>query len=124
MNRVDGLDYGTAIEYIRANPNDVDQCWIGYAEGMAKTGHGGVPPMVYQNEPFFGGDRFDQFIWGLNQSGLTKRPTQRPHTPPKVCVGQMACSALFRMCSQAKYQTKHQHKCQPDDAVWQPAANK
>jgi hypothetical protein len=46
---------------------------------MARTGHGGVPLMVFQNEPFFGGDRFDQFVWRLTQSGLTRRP--EPHAP-------------------------------------------
>jgi len=51
----------------------VDQCWLDNQSGMAATGHGGVPLMVFQNEPFFGGDRFDQFLWRLRQSGLTKR---------------------------------------------------
>jgi len=77
-NRVDGLDYDEAIAYIRKNPEEVDQCWIDNAEGMARTGHGGVPLMVFQNEPFFGGDRFDQFVWRLTQSGLTRRPVPRP----------------------------------------------
>ncbi|HIG40016.1 MAG TPA: hypothetical protein EYQ14_05675 [Gammaproteobacteria bacterium] len=47
-------------------------------------GHGGVPLMVYQNEPFFGGDRFDQFVWRLQQSGLTRRTVPRAPivTPP------------------------------------------
>jgi len=29
--------------------------------------------MVIHGEPFFGGDRFDQFFWRLRQNGLTKR---------------------------------------------------
>jgi len=77
-NRVDGLDYDEAIAYIRKNPEEIDQCWIGNAEGMARTGHGGVPLMVFQGEPFFGGDRFDQFLWRLRQSGLTRRTEPRP----------------------------------------------
>ncbi len=77
FNRIDGLDYDEAIAYIRKNPEEIDQCWIDNAEGMARTGHGGVPLMVYQNEPFFGGDRFDQFVWRLHQSGLTRRPKPR-----------------------------------------------
>lgn len=36
-------------------------------------GHYGVPLMVFEGEPFFGQDRLDQFIWRLEQSGLTKR---------------------------------------------------
>ena len=76
-NRVDGLDYDEAIAYIRKNPEKIDQCWIDNAEGMARTGHGGVPLMVYQDEPFFGGDRFDQFVFRLQQSGLTRRHAPR-----------------------------------------------
>lgn len=78
VNRVDGMDYDKAIKYIQKNPEKVDQCWIDNAEGMARTGHGGVPLMVYQDEPFFGGDRFDQFLWRLKQNGLTKRTAPRP----------------------------------------------
>ncbi len=77
FNRIDGLDYDEAIAYIRKNPEEIDQCWIDNAEGMARTGHGGVPLMVYQDEPFFGGDRFDQFVFRLQQSGLTRRPAPR-----------------------------------------------
>jgi hypothetical protein len=40
---------------------------------QSQTGHGGVPLMVIHGEPFFGGDRFDQFFWRLRQNGLTKR---------------------------------------------------
>ena len=85
MNRVDGLHYKKAIKYIRKNPEEIDQCWIDNAEGMARTGHGGVPLMVIegQDEPFFGGDRFDQFVWRLRQNGLTRRPAPRaPSTTP------------------------------------------
>ena len=77
MNRVDGLDHDEAIAYIRENPEEIDQRWIDNAEGMARTGHGGVPLMVHQGEPFFGGDRFEQFVWRLTQSGLTRRPEPR-----------------------------------------------
>ena len=33
---------------------------------------------AFQNEPFFGGDRFDQFVYRLRQSGLTRRQEPRP----------------------------------------------
>ena len=84
FNRVDGLDYDEAIAYIRKNPEEIDQCWIDNAVGMARTGHGGVPLMAIQDEPFFGGDRFDQFVWRLTQNGLTRRTEPRPPftTPP------------------------------------------
>lgn len=73
FNEIEGLDYDTAIKSIQNNPGEVDACWLENADLMAATGHGGVPLMVFQNEPFFGGDRFDQFLWRLRQSGLTRR---------------------------------------------------
>lgn len=36
-------------------------------------GHYGVPLMVYQGEPFFGQDRYDQLLWRMQQDGLSKR---------------------------------------------------
>jgi len=77
FNRIYGLDYDEAIAYIRENSEEVDQVWIDNAKGMARTGHGGVPLMVYQDEPFFGGDRFDQFVVRLQENGLTRRPAPR-----------------------------------------------
>lgn len=36
-------------------------------------GHYGVPLMVYQGEPFFGQDRYDQLVWRMKQNGMTAR---------------------------------------------------
>jgi 2-hydroxychromene-2-carboxylate isomerase len=36
-------------------------------------GHYGVPLMVYDGEPFFGQDRFDQLLWRMRQKGLERR---------------------------------------------------
>ncbi len=36
-------------------------------------GHYGVPLMVYEGEPFFGQDRFDQLLWRMQQKGLKRR---------------------------------------------------
>jgi hypothetical protein len=36
-----------------------------------------------QDEPFFGGDRFDQFLWRVRQNGATTRPEPRPPFAPK-----------------------------------------
>lgn len=36
-------------------------------------GHYGVPLMVFEGEPFFGQDRFDQLVWRMGQRGLAKR---------------------------------------------------
>lgn len=56
----------------------------GQAEGIAaeieasqvahqEAGHWGVPTMVFENEPFFGQDRFDVLVWRLKQRGMTPR---------------------------------------------------
>jgi 2-hydroxychromene-2-carboxylate isomerase len=34
-------------------------------DAMLKAGHWGVPLMVYQGEPFYGQDRFDQLLWRM-----------------------------------------------------------
>ena len=36
-------------------------------------GHYGVPLMVFEGEPFFGQDRFDQLKWRMRQKGLEQR---------------------------------------------------
>lgn len=40
------------------------------AEAMLAAGHWGVPLMVYQNEPFYGQDRFDHLLWRLKRTGV------------------------------------------------------
>jgi 2-hydroxychromene-2-carboxylate isomerase len=36
-------------------------------------GHYGVPLMVYEGEPFFGQDRYDQLVWRMQQQGMRKK---------------------------------------------------
>jgi 2-hydroxychromene-2-carboxylate isomerase len=36
-------------------------------------GHYGVPLMVYDGEPFFGQDRYDQLVWRMQQKGMMAR---------------------------------------------------
>jgi 2-hydroxychromene-2-carboxylate isomerase len=78
FNRIEGLDYDEAIEFIRKNPGKVDAVWLENSKVQTQAGHGGVPLMIFQGEPFFGGDRFDQLFWRLSQSGLTERKKARP----------------------------------------------
>jgi len=78
FNRIKGLDYDTAIEFMRKSPEKVDAIWLENAKVQTQAGHGGVPLMIFQGEPFFGGDRFDQLFWRLSQSGLTMRKNPRP----------------------------------------------
>ncbi|WP_371226890.1 DsbA family protein [Roseovarius sp. 2305UL8-3] len=37
------------------------------AQAMLDAGHWGVPLMVYQGEPFYGQDRFDQLLWRMKE---------------------------------------------------------
>jgi len=78
FNRIEGLDYDTAVKYMQKNIEEIDNCWLGNSQIQTQAGHGGVPLMIFQGEPFFGGDRFDAFVWRLQQSGLTKRNQPRP----------------------------------------------
>lgn len=44
------------------------------SEAEQRTGgHYGVPLMVYDGEPFFGQDRYDQLVWRMQQKGMTAR---------------------------------------------------
>ena len=36
-------------------------------------GHYGVPLMVYDGEPFFGQDRYDQLVWRMQQKGMAAK---------------------------------------------------
>jgi 2-hydroxychromene-2-carboxylate isomerase len=78
FNQIEGLDYDEAISYIKKNPEKVDAIWLENSSIQTQAGHGGVPLMIFQGEPFFGGDRFDPFVWRLYQSGLTSRNEPRP----------------------------------------------
>lgn len=77
VNSVDGLDYDKAIQFIREQPEKVDAVWQENQVVQLNAGHGGVPLMIFENEPFFGQDRFEVFYWRLRQSGLTKRKELR-----------------------------------------------
>jgi 2-hydroxychromene-2-carboxylate isomerase len=82
FNSIDGLDYDTAIQNIREHTEEVDAVWQKNQMIQLNAGHGGVPLMIFQGEPFFGQDRFNQFYWRLRQSGLTRR--DKPRAPSTV----------------------------------------
>ncbi len=42
-------------------------------EALEKSGHWGVPTLVYEGEPFFGQDRVDLALWRMKQNGLKTR---------------------------------------------------
>lgn len=42
-------------------------------ENQRLGGHYGVPLMVYDGEPFFGQDRYEQLVWRMRQKGMERR---------------------------------------------------
>ena len=51
----------------------LDAIIAGHQEQQSVGGHYGVPLMVFEGEPFFGQDRFDQLVWRMRQKGLKPR---------------------------------------------------
>jgi hypothetical protein len=77
FNSIDGLNYNATIKDINANPDKYDSVWQQNQVEFQATGQGGVPTMSFNDEPFFGQDRFNQFFWRLRENGLTQRKVRR-----------------------------------------------
>ena len=71
------IDYDATIKDIQKNPQKYDDVWMANQDEFYKSGHGGVPCMVFRGEPFFGQDRVEQLYWRLRQNGLTERPAPK-----------------------------------------------
>ncbi len=54
-------------------PDKYDQVIDDNHEALKEAGHWGVPTLVYDDEPFWGQDRIDLFLWRLRQHGLGHR---------------------------------------------------
>ena len=68
-----GLDLKKLDSEIERDP-DRNEATIAENESAQKNaGHWGVPLMVFNNEPFFGQDRFDLLRWRMQRNGLTHR---------------------------------------------------
>lgn len=63
-----GLDAQVAVESDR-----LDSAIKANQDAQRVGGHYGVPLMVFDGEPFFGQDRFDQMQWRMAQKGLARR---------------------------------------------------
>jgi 2-hydroxychromene-2-carboxylate isomerase len=68
-----GLDLSELDVAIEANPAHFDALIAANQDAHAAAGHWGVPTMVFEDEPFFGQDRFDDLVWRLEQKGLSPR---------------------------------------------------
>jgi 2-hydroxychromene-2-carboxylate isomerase len=68
-----GLDLTALDAQVADNPAHYDAAIRASQDAQRLGGHYGVPLMVFEGEPFFGQDRFDQVKWRLEQKGLAKR---------------------------------------------------
>jgi 2-hydroxychromene-2-carboxylate isomerase len=69
-----GLDLAEMDAAVAAEPERLDGVITASQEAQRAGGHYGVPLMVFNGEPFFGQDRFDQLKWRMQQKGLARRP--------------------------------------------------
>lgn len=68
-----GLDLAEMDAIVLAEQDRLDAAIIANQAAQRRGGHYGVPLMVFEGEPFFGQDRFDQLVWRMTQKGLTRR---------------------------------------------------
>ena len=68
-----GLDLATLDAAIEADPDHYHAAIEKAQQDQRTGGHYGVPLMVFDGEPFFGQDRFDQMQWRMEQKGLVRR---------------------------------------------------
>jgi len=68
-----GLDLAELDAAIAAEPERFEAIIAKNQEDQRAGGHYGVPLMVFDGEPFFGQDRFEQMTWRMRQRGLTAR---------------------------------------------------
>ena len=68
-----GLDLAEMDAAIAADPAHYGAMVEANQKAQRVGGHYGVPLMVFEGEPFFGQDRFDQLKWRMEQRGLVRR---------------------------------------------------
>lgn len=68
-----GLDLAELDRAVEAESERLDTAIEENQQAQRQGGHYGVPLMVFEGEPFFGQDRFDQLKWRMEQKGLARR---------------------------------------------------
>ncbi|WCM26734.1 DsbA family protein [Sphingomonas sp. QA11] len=68
-----GLDLAEMDAAIAADPGHHVAVVEANQAAQRVGGHYGVPLMVFEGEPFFGQDRFDQLKWRMERKGLARR---------------------------------------------------
>jgi 2-hydroxychromene-2-carboxylate isomerase len=68
-----GCDLAEMDAVLSAEADRLDAAIAANEADQRAGGHYGVPLMVFEGEPFFGQDRFDQLLWRMQQKGLQRR---------------------------------------------------
>jgi 2-hydroxychromene-2-carboxylate isomerase len=68
-----GLELDEIEAAIADDPARLDRIIDSNHQAQQAAGHWGVPLMVFNGEPFFGQDRFDQLVWRMRQHQLSHR---------------------------------------------------
>jgi 2-hydroxychromene-2-carboxylate isomerase len=68
-----GCDLAEMDRTIGAEEARLDAALLQNEADQRTGGHYGVPLMVFEGEPFFGQDRFDQLLWRMQTKGLARR---------------------------------------------------
>lgn len=68
-----GLDMDLLSSAAEAQAADIAAEIEANQDAHRAAGHWGVPTMVFEDEPFFGQDRFEVLVWRLKQRGLAPR---------------------------------------------------
>ena len=66
-----GLDLAELDAAIEAEPARYDAAIEVHQQAQRRAGHWGVPLMVFEDEPFYGQDRFELLLWRMRQRGLS-----------------------------------------------------
>jgi 2-hydroxychromene-2-carboxylate isomerase len=68
-----GLDLAELDRDVETNAERYEAVIVENEAAQKRAGHWGVPLMAFENEPFYGQDRFDALKWRMAQKGLTRR---------------------------------------------------
>ena len=68
-----GLDLAEMDARALSEADRIDAAITANQIAQREGGHYGVPLMVFDGEPFFGQDRFDQMVWRMKAKGLQPR---------------------------------------------------
>lgn len=68
-----GGDLAEMDAAVTAEADRLDAAIKANEAAQREGGHYGVPLMVYDGEPFFGQDRYDQLVWRMRQKGMAGR---------------------------------------------------